>query len=136
LSELKSMAIGAPGEAHRNAWRQYWRKVLQFDKGRMNPWVALRNAIGVALPLAVGVALGVPLGGLAVSTGALQVSYSDGHGPYAQRAKRMLAAGLLCAFAVVAGGLSGGNAVLAAIVIVIWAFAAALAVSIGPTAER
>jgi uncharacterized membrane protein YccC len=129
------MAIGAPGEAHRNAWRQYWRKVLQFDKGRMNPWVALRNAIGVALPLAVGVALGVPLGGLAVSTGALQVSYSDGHGPYAQRAKRMLAAGLLCAFAVVAGGLSGGNAVLAAIVIVIWAFAAALAVSIGPTAD-
>jgi uncharacterized membrane protein YccC len=127
--------IGAPDEAHLNAWRQYWRKVLQFDKGRMNPGVALRNAIGVALPLAVGVALGMPLGGLAVSTGALQVSYSDGHGPYAQRAKRMLAAGLLCAFAVVAGGLAGRNTVLATIVITVWAFAAGLAVSIGPTSE-
>jgi uncharacterized membrane protein YccC len=135
LSELKSKAIGTADEAHLNAWRQYWRKVLQFDKGRMNPGVAFRNAIGVALPLAVGVALGVPLGGLAVSTGALQVSYSDGPGPYAQRAKRMLSAGLLCTLAVVAGGLAGRNAVLAAVVIIIWAFAAALAVSIGPTAD-
>lgn len=73
----------------------------------MEPWVAFRNAIGVTVPLVVGIALGMPLGGLAASTGALQVSYSDGHGPYAQRAKRMLAATLLCAVAMVAGGLAG-----------------------------
>ena len=127
--------IGAADEAHPNAWRQQWRKVIHFDHGRMQPWVALRNAIGVTLPLAVGVALGMPLGGLAVSTGALQVSYSDGHGPYAQRAKRMLAATLLCALAVVAGGRAGRNLVLAVIVPSLWAFAAGLGVCIGPTAE-
>ncbi len=101
----------------------------------MRPWVALRNAIGVTLPLAVGVALGMPLGGLAVSSGALQVSYSDGHGPYAQRAKRMLAATLLCALAVVEGGLAGRNIVLAVIVPTLWAFAAGLGVCLGPAAE-
>jgi uncharacterized membrane protein YccC len=101
----------------------------------MEPWIALRNTIGVMLPIGVGAALGMPLGGLAVATGALQVSYSDGHGPYAQRARRMLAATLLCALAVVAGGLAGRNAILAVIVPALWAVAAGLVVSIGPTAE-
>ncbi len=127
--------IGAADETHRNAWRQYWRNVLQFNKGRMDPWVALRNAIGVAIPLAFGVALGRPLVGLAVSTGALQVSYSDGQGPYVQRAKRMLAAGLLCALAVMAGGLAGRSAFMAAALITLWAFVAGFAVSISPTAD-
>ena len=135
MTESISTVIVSHEEAHRTAWRQYWRKVTEFDHGRMEVWVALRNAIGVTLPLAVGVALRMPLGGLAMSTGALQVSYSDGHSPYAQRAKRMLAASLLCAVAVVAGGLAGRNAVLAVIVPALWAFAAGLAVSIGPTAD-
>jgi len=135
LTESISTVIECHEEAHPTAWRQYWRKVTEFDHARMEPWLAVRNALGVALPLAVGVALRMPLGGLAMSTGALQVSYSDGDGPHAQRAKRMLAASLLCAVAVVAGGLSGRNAVLVVIVPALWAFAAGLAVSIGPTAE-
>jgi len=101
----------------------------------MEPWIALRNTIGVTVPLIVGIVLGVPLGGLAASTGALQVSYSDGHGPYALRAKKMLAATFLCALAVVAGGLVGENPFLAVIVPSLWAFAAGLGVCIGPTAE-
>ena len=127
--------IAAGDKAPPNAWRQQWRKIVHFDHGRMQPWVALRNAIGVTLPLAVGVALGMPLGGLAMSSGALQVSYSDGSGPYAQRAKRMLAATLLCALAVVEGGLAGRYPVLAVIVPTVWAFAAGLGVCLGPTAE-
>ncbi len=101
----------------------------------MYAWVALRNAMGVAIPLGVGVGLGMPLGGLAVSTGALQVSYSDGHGPYAQRAKRMLTATLLCALAVVAGGLAGQRLVLAVLVPSLWALVAGLGVCLGATAE-
>jgi uncharacterized membrane protein YccC len=135
LDKLKSTVTGVASEAHLNAWRQQWRKVIHFDHGRMEPWIALRNTIGVTLPLMVGIALGMPLGGLAVSTGALQVSYSDGHGPYAQRAKQMLTATLLCAVAVVAGGLVGENRFLAVIVPSLWAFAAGLGVCIGPTAE-
>jgi uncharacterized membrane protein YccC len=135
VSAAPSTTIEATAPALRSVWQERWQKIFQFDRGRMEPWVALRNAIGVTLPLAVGVALGMPLGGLAVSTGALQVSYSDGSGPYAQRAKRMLAAGLLCSIAVVAAGLAGRNRFLATILMILWAFAAGLAVSIGPTAE-
>jgi uncharacterized membrane protein YccC len=101
----------------------------------MEPWIALRNSIGVTLPLVVGALLKMPLSGLAVSTGALQVSYSDGHNPYAQRAKRMLTASLLCALAVVAGGLAGRNPISAIIVPPLGAFAAGLAVSLGPAAD-
>jgi hypothetical protein len=135
LAEAESKTIRGADAADHNAWREYWRSVTHFDHSRMQPSVALRNAIGVTLPLAAGVALGMPLGGLAVSAGALQVSYSDGHSPYAQRAKRMLAATALCAFAVVAGGLTGQNLVLAMIVPSLWAFAAGLAVCLGSTAE-
>jgi uncharacterized membrane protein YccC len=102
----------------------------------MEPWIALRNSIGVTLPLVIGTLLKMPLSGLAVSTGALQVSYSDGHNPYAQRAKRMLTASLLCALAVVAGGLAGRNLVTAIIVPALAAFAAGLAVSLGPAADN
>ena len=101
----------------------------------MEPWIALRNSIGVTLPLVVGTLLKMPLSGLALSTGALQVSYSDGHNPYAQRAKRMLTASLLCALAVIAGGLAGRNPIAAIIVPALAAFAAGLAVSLGPAAD-
>jgi uncharacterized membrane protein YccC len=101
----------------------------------MEQWIALRNSIGVTLPLVVGTLLKMPLSGLAVSTGALQVSYSDGHNPYAQRAKRMLTASLLCALAVVAGGLAGRNSISAIIIPALAAFAAGLAVSLGPAAD-
>jgi uncharacterized membrane protein YccC len=135
LSKLESAVNPPMLEKHRNAWGEYWHKVFRFDHGRMEPWIALRNAIGVTLPLAVSVALRMPLGGLAIATGALQVSYSDGHGPYPQRARRMLAATLLCALAVVSGGLAGRNATLSVIVPAVWALVAGLVVCIGPTAE-
>jgi len=136
LSELDSARAVAATDAQWDAWREYWRKVFHFDHSHMEPWIALRNTIGVTLPLAVGAAIGMPLGGLAVATGALQVSYSDGHSPYLTRAKRMLTATFLCALAVVAGGLAGRNLVLSIAVPSLWAFAAGLAVSLGPTAEN
>jgi hypothetical protein len=49
----------------------------------------------------------MPLGGLALASGALNVSYSDGHEPYRERARRMLSSSALCAIAVMAGGLAG-----------------------------
>ena len=101
----------------------------------MDAWVALRNATGVAIPMAVGVALGMPFGGLAVSSGALQVSYSDGPGPYAQRAKRMVAASVVCSLAVVAGGLAVRRPIFAGVIVSMWGFVAGLAVCIGPTAD-
>jgi len=77
----------------------------------------------------------MPLGGLAVGTGALPVSYSDIPGPYAQRARRMVAASVMCSLAVVAGGLAVRRPVFAVILVSVWAFVAGLAVCLGPTAE-
>jgi uncharacterized membrane protein YccC len=118
-----------------NKWQTFWQGVLHVDTGKMDPWIAVRNAIGVALPLAVGIAVGMPLGGLAVASGALNVSYSDGHDPYKQRARRMLAASVLCAVAVMAGGLVGHHNVAAVALITVWAFGSGMAVAAGPTGE-
>ena len=93
-------------------WLKFWQGVLHVDASKMDLGIGLRNALGVALPLAIGIAIKMPLGGLAVASGALNVSYSDGHDPYRQRAKRMLATSALCAIAVMAGGLAGHYSVL------------------------
>ena len=73
-------------------WRSFARLLTQFDPSKLEPAIAFRNAVGVTLPLAIGVALGMPLGGLAIASGALQVAYSDGHDPYSRRGFRMLTA--------------------------------------------
>jgi uncharacterized membrane protein YccC len=118
-----------------NKWQTFWRGVLHVDKTKMQPWVALRNAMGVAIPLAVGIAIGMPLGGLAVASGALNVSYSDSSDPYRQRARRMLASSALCAIAVMAGGLAGHHNVEAVPLITVWAFGSGMAITLGATGE-
>jgi uncharacterized membrane protein YccC len=118
-----------------NKWQTFWRGALRVDTAKMEPWMALRNAVGVSLPLAAGIVMGMPLGGLAVASGALNVSYSDGHDPYGQRAKRMLASSALCAVAVMAGGLVGHHSVAAVALAMVWAFGSGMAVALGPNAE-
>ncbi len=71
--------------------------------------MALRNSIGVLLPLVAGFALNMPRGGVVVASGALNVAYSDRSDPYAQRAKRMLSSSVLCALGVLLGALSGNH---------------------------
>jgi uncharacterized membrane protein YccC len=119
-----------------NKWQSFWGGVLHIDVAKIDPWIALRNAAGVGAPLVVGTVIGMPLGGLAVASGALNVSYSDGHDPYGQRAKRMLAASVLCAFAVMAGGLAGRHNVAATLLATVWAFGSGMAIALGPTAEN
>jgi len=102
----------------------------------MEPLVALRNAIGVVTPIALGVALGKPMAGVAAGFGALQVSYSDNPGPYRLRARRMLAATLLCSLAVVAGGLAVRSPVLAGTLILLWGFCAGLVACLGESFEN
>jgi uncharacterized membrane protein YccC len=117
-----------------DAWSAFWRTVIRFQSDKLTPWLALRNALGVALPLAAGVALGQVAVGLAIATGALNVSFSDGQEPYAQRARRMLAASGLVGLAVFAGELAGHHAAAAVLVATGWAFAAGMMVSLSTTA--
>ncbi|MGA2098361.1 MAG: FUSC family protein [Candidatus Acidiferrum sp.] len=124
----------APAPEHEGAGPKFWRILTRFDSGKLQPYMALRNAAGLALPLIAGYALGMPRGGLAVAIGALNVSYSDGSDPYAERAKRMLRAGALCALAVFAGAMSGRNHLVAAVIACAWSFLAGMVVSISTTA--
>ncbi len=112
----------------------FWRTITRLDKNRVDFWIAFRNALGVALPLGIGIAVGEPLGGVAIATGALNVSYSDGRDPYAQRARRMLAWSLLGAFAVFTGSVTGKYHWAAIVVAAAWAFVAGMLVSISSRA--
>jgi uncharacterized membrane protein YccC len=120
--------------AHVNPLLGLWRVVTHVDRSKINVWQALRNTAGVVAPLIAGYALGMPRGGLAMASGALNVSYSDGSDPYARRAKRMLASTAWCSIAVLLGGLTAHSNVVAVCVATLWAFIAGMLVSLGTTA--
>jgi uncharacterized membrane protein YccC len=112
----------------------FWNTVIRFEASKVTPWIGLRNALGVALPLIVGTAIGHPAGGLLMAVGALNVSYSDGVEPYRQRARRMLGATCFGALAVGAGGLLGRDHLLLVALAALCAFAAGMMAAVGQTA--
>jgi uncharacterized membrane protein YccC len=120
--------------AHEGAARAFWRVLTRFDSSKLAPYMALRNSIGVLLPLVAGFALNMPRGGVVVASGALNVAYSDRSDPYAQRAKRMLSSSVLCALGVLLGALSGSHNAAAVIMATLWAFSAGMLVAAGTTA--
>jgi uncharacterized membrane protein YccC len=116
--------------AKTRAWSSVWQMLIRYQSDKVNPRLAVRNTMGVALPLGVGAALGAVSGSLAMTTGALNVAFSDGHEPYAQRARRMFAASGLVGLAVCVGSLSGHNHLTAVFAAGLWAFAAGLLVAL------
>jgi uncharacterized membrane protein YccC len=113
----------------------FWRTLRRLDKSKLNSrWMALRNAVAVALPLGVGIAIHRSLGAVAITTGALNVSYSDGRDPYSQRARRMLSWSVLGAIAVFTGSVTGKYHFAAILMAAAWAFVAGMLVSISSRA--
>lgn len=112
-----------------------WRAAALVDKGKINDWwMALRNSLAVAIPLAIGIGAGNPLAGVAMATGALNVAYSDGRDPYRQRARRMLLWSLLSAVAVFVGSLAGQFHTGAVLTAAVWAFVAGMMLAISTNA--
>ncbi len=104
----------------------FWNTLIRFERSKVIPFIAARNTLGVALPLAVGVAIGQPAGGLVASIGAMNVSYSDSQEPYRTRARRMLTATACMSLAVAAGGLLGPRHLILVIVAALAGFAAGM----------
>jgi len=77
----------------------------------VSPWRALRNTVGMEVPLGVGAAAGNVGSGLLASIVALNVAVADGDDPYRHRALRMLGMSFWGALAVTLGGLAGGHPV-------------------------
>jgi uncharacterized membrane protein YccC len=112
----------------------FWATVRRFDRARIAPSVGLRNAAGVALPLALGLAFRAPGSGLLIATGALNVAFSDSRLPYTQRARRMLAASAVVGYGVFIGALCGHSHPLTLLTVTLWAFAAGILVALDQTA--
>jgi uncharacterized membrane protein YccC len=49
----------------------FWHGLIRYEGQKVNARLALRNALGIGIPLAAGVALGQPAGGLMASIGTL-----------------------------------------------------------------
>jgi uncharacterized membrane protein YccC len=131
---LPQAASTSSPPAHEGAGRAFWQVLNRFDSSKLSPYLALRNSVGVVLPLAAGFALNIPRGGVVVASGALYVAFSDGSDPYAQRARRMLSSSVLCALAVLLGTVSGSHNAAAVIIATLWAFAAGMFVTGGTDA--
>jgi uncharacterized membrane protein YccC len=108
----------------------------RLDRTQSDPVVSLRNAIGVAIPLAIGTLAGSPALGLASTIGALQTAFADRPGPYRLRMLRMLGTAL-------AAGVTSGLAVAASrsdaasvLLLLVLAFVAGLLVTGGPSATQ
>jgi uncharacterized membrane protein YccC len=112
----------------------FWRTLTHFDRKQVNLWMGFRNALGIALPLAVGVGLGYPSSGLVAATGALNVAAADGEDSYRKRGTRMLTSSVIGAAAVLIGALSARNDLASTCLGVSWAFAAGLMVCLGTAA--
>lgn len=124
-----------PETAPPSAWSAFVATLKQIDKSKINSvWMALRNAIAVALPLSIGNLVGNALGAVAISTGALNVSYSDGRDPYLHRARRMLTWSFFGAFAVFVGSATGKYHFAAIVVTASWAFVGGMCLAISQRA--
>jgi uncharacterized membrane protein YccC len=134
-SPLSSKPVGdASSTGDRKPLQAMWQLLTHVDRSKINVPQALRNTFGVVAPLIVGQMLGMPRGGLAMASGALNVSYSDGSDPYAKRAKRMLASTVWCSIAVLLGGLTAHGNVVSVVAATAWAFIAGMLVALGTTA--
>jgi uncharacterized membrane protein YccC len=116
--------------------RSLLRDLLRFDRSQMQLVTALRNAIGVLLPLAIGAATGYLLTGFTISLGALNIAFSDRPGPYRLRIMRMLLAGLSGALSVFVGSAVGATGWLTVILAALWGFGFGLLVMFGPAATQ
>ena len=64
----------APEATRPSAWLAFRQSVIHFDTTQMNPWLGMRNALGVALPLFAGVALHSLSSGVGAALGAQYVA--------------------------------------------------------------
>ncbi len=108
-----------------------WRDLTRFDKGKVAAEVAIRNTIGIVLPLIAGALLGNPSAGAVGALGALGVSYRDSRDPYVTRARRMLLSSVLIGVAVTLGAIAGRNNIAAVATATLWAFGAGMMVLFG-----
>ena len=112
------------------------RDILRIDRSAFSWPVALRNMLGVVLPLVLGAAIGQFGSGLTAAIGALNVAFSDRPGPYRLRLARMLVTTLAAVVSSLLGVLVSHAGWLDMLVLVIWGLAAGMLAALGPAAAQ
>lgn len=104
-----------------------WRNVTRFESAKTAPDIAVRNTIGIAVPLIAGAAAGNISAGVVGAIGALNVAYRDSRDPYIARVRPMIVSSVLVGAAVALGSLAGHTKPTAVLAVTLWAFAAGMA---------
>lgn len=112
------------------------REAARFDRTQSDPVVAARNAVGVAVPLAIGALAGNPALGLASTIGALQTAFADRPGPYRLRMLRMLGTAFASAVTSALAVLASRSDAASVILLLVLAFCAGLLLAGGPSATQ
>ena len=134
------MSTAAGGErtsaTRRSVLADLFVSAARLDRTQSDPVVSARNALGVALPLAIGALLGSAAFGLPSTIGALQTAFADRPGPYRLRMLRMLgtalAAALTSGLAVACSRSDAASTVL----LLVLGFGAGLLLTGGPSATQ
>ncbi|HTY56662.1 MAG TPA: FUSC family protein, partial [Candidatus Binataceae bacterium] len=113
-----------------------WQDVTRLVRSEISTPLALRNSIGLVVPLALATWLGRPFAGLAGALGALNVALSDGDDFYASRAGRMIVSAICVTLSVFVGSITGNSAWLAIVAAALWSIAGGLMVVVGPQAAQ
>jgi uncharacterized membrane protein YccC len=112
------------------------RDAARLDRTQSDPVVALRNAIGIAVPLAVATLTGSTSAGLPSTIGALQTGFADRPGPYRLRVLRMLGTALAAAVTSALAIVCSRSDLASTLLLLVLAFAAGLLVTGGPSATQ
>jgi len=102
------------------------RALIEIQPGRPAFGAGLRMAVAVVAPLAAAIALGHLASGLMIAVGAMEVGLTDDGSPYRQRALHMGAATVATAVVFLTGTIVGDRTWLAALIMLLLAFACGL----------
>lgn len=122
--------------ARTSALADLLRTAARLDRTQSDPVIAARNAIGVALPLAIAALAGHAAFGLAATIGAVQTAFADRPGPYRLRMVRMLGTAFAAAATSTLAVLLSRSDVGSALLLLVLGFGAGLLLTAGPSATQ
>ena len=119
---------------HSTTLQQILAPTVRIDWSQFEGMAALRCAVGVAIPLAIGLLLRQPSLSAFGAVGAVSVGFGSFQGAYRSRAALMLTAAAAMAVSIFLGALAGHSSIATVVVASVTAFISGLLVAVGPAA--
>jgi uncharacterized membrane protein YccC len=107
------------------------RRAARVDRAALQPLVALRPAVGLALPIAIGVAVGQPIAGVSIGTGALVAGSASINGSFEPPVLMVALASVVTGAATFVGSATGDVLWAHVVLVAFLGLAVGLAVPLG-----